>query len=179
MPAFEWRFLIGAFLPGVPLTYALLAGKIFPFMEPTAIYWWILLPLGLGLFVDAIRHGIELCFRKKGWLDSYVWHEVDNKDIQARGTLPDSYVQWVIARSTTIFHQYEFFANTALSVLISVLPGVFGSLDCYHLWFLIIIPVFGFCAYIRRREQEKLINDTFGSRQTLSTKADVKGRGDG
>lgn len=162
MPAFDWRFLIGAFLPGVPLSYTLIVSKALPFINIQDLYWWLILPLMLGLLIDGIRHGIEYIIEfvfkliLKNNKINWIWNHIKYEDIAKCKSNSDSYIRYLLENNMTIFHMYEFYLNTSLSLILSLIPAMIHPSESYPIWFLLIIPVLLICAFIRVIEYRKL-----------------------
>lgn len=132
MPQFEFRFLVCAFLPSVPLSLIILL----PFYgilsnEGGAVFVAILVATSgiLGLVVDGARHMLEkfLCFGE----ETYIWPEMapqELEEIKKEGKKVDrSVYQFYVSKWEGYFHVYEFYANFAFSTLVGltlvILPG--------------------------------------------------------
>ena len=149
MPTFEFRYLICSYLPGFPLSLAI----YFSFLEPRLKDHWILYivisPLVAGLFVDGIRHAIELI--KPFWKDVSLL-EVPRK-------CDDLSLSYILSKSEVYFHMYEFFSNFAISLLLALIVMIVKGI---YLWWVVVVVFFFlsafFAAVFIEERKQKIIN---------------------
>jgi hypothetical protein len=139
-----------------------------------SLFFWIAFPLFVGLIIDAIRHGLELCLSsnkaKACCLKTWVtWLKIGRLQIR-RLERNQSYESYILADSEGAFHVWEFFVNTALSstiaFVVSLVLVLVNRCTCCPIdiswWFLLVygvlIFVFGGLSYPWRKYQEELIN---------------------
>lgn len=135
MPQFEFRFLVCAFLPAIPLCLIIYSGLYQYVNEMNGVV--IVAVLGVvagivGLLVDGIRHMLEsasdrfLQWFRKPKID-FAWPEITSQEAEEvrRKIADDLRYQFFLTKWTGLFHVYEFYGNFALASLIALTLLVF------------------------------------------------------
>ena len=111
LPYFDFRFLLCTYLPGVPLS-----GVIFflfsldELVNNLQLAYIIISPLIIGLLIDGFRHSI----------DSYEDPIEDILEWEEKNPNIKFFINFFMARSAMIYHQYEFYKNFSISSIIAI-----------------------------------------------------------
>jgi len=164
LPSFEFRFFCCSYLPGIPLSlvlYRLALLKCWISREPTYFLIYIVLsPLIIGLFIDGIRHGIELKWPRCGW------EEVPEEKVARRKRdYGDVFLSHILSRSVTLFHIRQFFSNFGISLLLALfviflIHLVYGIRIYTRFLVLAMIVTSGISfllSYVFKKQQKELI----------------------
>ncbi len=147
IPTFEFRYLICSYLPGFPLSLAIYFSFLRLQLEDYSILYIIISPLVVGLFVDGIRHAIELI--KPFWKDVSL--------VKDTGKYDQVYLSYILSKSEVYFHMYEFFSNFAISLLLVLIIMVVKDI---YLWWVVVVVLFflsAFFAAVFMEEQEQKV----------------------
>ena len=127
-PRLEFRHFICTFLQAVPLSTIiyLILRQSFQFLKalPALIEALALVVLTciIGLFVDGFRHELERFFNKK-W-NKKTWYEMTRQDASA-ALNPQVYIEYALIRSRDWHHLYEFYANFAICMIVTIILILF------------------------------------------------------
>lgn len=184
MPQFEFRFLVCAFLPSVPLSLILLLPFYQPLSQNEGVVYVALLVATAGIFgliIDGARHLLEeIPPIGKGKYISPETTPQELRDIRKEveeqevgGKVDESVFQFYSSRWTGYFHVYEFYSNFALSTLIgltllaffgntfSLKTGLTDKADMLVPLLMTLVPFcIGFSVYYCYRKRQEL-NKTF------------------